>query len=283
MSAVDEVADEAEDARDEVRSWVRPLARWGYIANGFVYVLVGILALRAAIGPREANISRRDALVALVAEPFGQVLLTLIGIGVFGYSLGHLMMATRSEEQSEREGVIQWINRGAHAASGLIHLSLAALAFQLVISSYVNIQRGESGAPTDLTSTIMSYPFGRWLIAIAGLVLLGIAFYEFHKAYTARFRKIYDRSQMKLAEREMVTVAGRIGYVARGIVYILIGTFVLQAAAAYDPQEVGGLGQALATLAQQSYGPWLLGLVAAGLVAFGIYGILLGWYREFDL
>lgn len=283
MSMVDDVADEAEDARDEARSWVRPLARWGYVANGFVYVLIGILALRAAIGPRAANISRRDALVALVAEPFGQILLILVGLGLVGYSLGHLMMATRSEAESEREGVTEWVNRGAHAFSGLIHLTLAGLAFQLVFSSYLNRQRGEGGAPTDLTADIMAYPLGRWVIVIAGVVLLGIAVYEFYKAYTARFRKVYDRSQMKLIEKELVTVAGRIGYVARGIIYILIGIFVLQAAAFSNPQEVGGLGKALATLYQQDYGPWLLAVVAAGLIVFGTYGILLGKYREFDL
>jgi len=112
---------------------------------------------------------------------------------------------------------------------------------------------------------------------------MGLAIYELYKAYTANFREVLRVHEMRQEEETWITHAGRIGYTARGIVYGIISAFLIEAAWLYDPQEAGGLGEALVALSAQSYGPWVLGAVAVGFIAFGIYVVFLGRYREFNL
>ena len=281
MSASEEAMEEATEARDEVKPWVKPLARFGYGANGFVYLAVGILALQAARGPSDPSVSRRQALLELVTGPFGRVLLALITLGLVGYSLGHLLMAARAPEKTEREGLLDVGNRAAHVGGAILHLGLALVAGQILFG--VGGSGGRGSRSEDWTAAIMAQPLGRWLIAGAGVFIIGIAVYEFYKAYSAKFREAFARARMSTAETNWMTRLGRVGFVARGIIYSVLGIFLIQAALQYDPQEAGGLGQALGALASQDYGPWLLGGVAVGLVAYGLYGMLLGYYRDFDL
>jgi len=57
------------------------------------------------------------------------------------------------------------------------------------------------------------------------------------------------------------------------VVFGLVGGFLIKAAIDYSPNQAVGLDGALAKLANASYGPFLLGIVAAGLIAFGIYSL----------
>jgi hypothetical protein len=275
-----DLKDGAEEAKEEAKPWVRRLARLGYAANGVVYAVVGFLALRAALGPAEAEVGREEALAQFLGAPLGQVMLAVIAVALVGYSAGHVLMGFRSPEKSDKEGLRDWVNRGAHIGSGLLHLSLAAAAAQLVISA----RRDESGrTPEDWTAIVMAQPLGRWLVGLAGLGLIGIGVYELYKVVTAKFRQAMMRDKMSDEVEAFIVSFGRVGYTARGIIYGIMGVFLIQAARQYEPQEAGGLGQALGSLAEQPYGPWLLGAVAIGFIAFGGYAIMLARYRDFDL
>lgn len=279
-AVTDEVVDEAEEAREEAKPWVRPLARVGYVADGVVYVIVGYMALQAARGPGNANVSREEALRKIVTEPLGQFLLIAIAVGLLGYAAGQFLMATRSQAKEDEEGASAWISRGSHLLNGVFHVSLAAAAAQLVLGSGGG---GSGNGPADWTALVMQQPFGRWAVGLVGVGVIGLALYEFYKAYSANFREVLKLSEMSDEEETWVTRAGRIGYVVRGVVYGIIGGFLIQAAWQYDPQKAGGLGQALVALSSQTYGPWLLGAVAVGFIAFGVYVIFLGRYRKLDL
>ena len=257
--------------------WVEPFARLGYAANGIIYLTVGFLALRAATGiSGDADVDRQEALLHIVTQPLGQALLAAVAVGLLGYAAGHLLMAARHPAKDDKRGLYALANRAAHAGSSLIYTSLAVAAAQLLTTGLLRA----GNTPRDWTALVMHEPLGRWLVALGGVSILGISAYEFHKAYTAAFRKVFVDSMEKAQERRL-TILGRVGYVARGITYGIIGGLVLKAAWQFDPQEAGGLGQALASLASQPYGPWLLGAVALGLVAYGLYGVLLGRYRDF--
>lgn len=276
----DEAVDEAQEARQEVKPWMKPFTRLGYVADGFVYVVVGYLALQAALGPQDPSVRREEALRRILTEPLGQFLLVVIAVGLLGYAGGHFLMATRSKAKEDNEGVSAWVNRGAHILNGIFHISLALAAAELVFG--LGGGGGDRG-PDDWTALVMRQPLGRWAVGLVGLGVMGLAIYEAYKAYTANFREVLKLSEMSEEEETWITWAGRVGYTARGIVYAIIAVFLIQAALQYDPQEAGGLGQALATLSAQSYGPWMLGAVAVGLIAFGVYVIFLGRYREFNM
>ena len=265
-----------------VKTWVEPLARLGYAAKGLVYVNIGILALRAALGAGgDGSVDQRESLLYILGGPFGQVLLALITLGLVGYALGHLLMTVRDPRKDEKRGLYALGNRGAHALSGFIHLSLALTAAELAFD--FRAWRRGSGAPRDWTRLIMAYPLGRWLIAGVGLVVLGVAVYEVYKAYSASFRNVFREELMDRLAAAWVTRIGRLGYAARGITYGLIGLFLFEAAWKYDPTRVGGLGDALALLAAYRHGPWLLAGVAVGVTAYGLYGVLLARYRDFNV
>ncbi len=257
------------------------LTRIGYVADGFVYLLVGLLALDASLGARSPEISREEALRAIVAEPFGRLLLVLIAFGLAGYSLGHLLMAARDPAKENRTGLISIVNRVAHVCNGLIHLSLALVAAQLGLGLGPTTSDGRT--PADWTRALLAAPLGQELVIGAGLVFIGLATYQLHKAITANFRRALHLDRLSAGQEQWLVWTGRIGYVVRALIYGLMGIFLVQAARRFDPEEARGLGQTLAAIASQDYGLYLLALVAGGLIAFGLYVILLSRYRNFNL
>lgn len=255
--------------------WVERLARVGYAAKGVVYLLVGLLAAQAAFGTGGQTTGTQGALREIVKAPFGQLLLVLIALGLASYVLWRFVQAIRDpgNKGSDVKGLLQ---RAGYLASGLAYAGLSLTAIQMVVGSSGGSGSGQSAE--DWTARLLALPFGTWLVGLAGLVAIGVGLAEFYRAYQADFH--LKREEMSETEETWVTRLGRVGLVARGIVYGLIGLFLIQAARQYDPSEAGGLGEALSTLAAQPYGPWLLGIVALGLAAYGLYSIARSRYRR---
>lgn len=262
-------------------AWATRIARFGYVANGVVYMLVGLLALDASLEARSPEVSREEALRAIVYEPFGRVILLVIALGLAGYSLGHILMAARDPEKDDRKGVASIVNRVAHAVNGLLHLSLALVAAQL--GSGLGPTTSDGRTPADWTRELLSVRYGQALVVGMGLGFLGLALYQLYRAYTARFRKALTLAELSRSQDRWVTWTGRIGYTVRAIIYALMGIFLVRAAVTFNPEEARGLGQTLAVIASQDYGLYLLGAVAVGLFTFGVYVILAGRYRDFRL
>lgn len=271
----------AQAAKNGAAPWVTKLARIGYMVDGVVYVLVGVLALDASLGARSPNVSREEALRTVLAEPFGRVLLVLISFGLIAYSIGHLFMAARDPERETKKGIVNVVNRSAHLLNGLITFGLALVAGQLGFGLGPTTSDGRT--PADWTRELLALPLGQLLVIGIGLGFLGLALHQIYKAISANFRKVMRLEMMSERQQRWLISTGRIGYIVRGIIYGLMGAFLLQAARSFNPQEARGLGQTLAAIAGQEYGLYLLAAVAAGFIAFGIYVILVGRYREFNL
>jgi hypothetical protein len=144
---------------------------------------------------------------------------------------------------------------------------------------------GRDGAGGDATSRswtarLLAQPFGSWLVALFGAAVAGAGLYQFYKAYAAKFLRKLKRDEMSREEWIWATRIGRFGLAARGVVFNIIGIFLISAAVKSNPNETRGLQGALRALVEQPYGPWLLGLTAAGLMAFGFFSILLARYRR---
>jgi hypothetical protein len=256
--------------------WIERLARFGYAAKGAVYGIVGLLAALAAFGAGGKTTDTQGALQTILTQPFGKVLLGLVAIGLLGYVLWRFVQAIKDPENkgTDAKGLAQ---RLGYAVNGLIYAGLALSAVRLVLGSGGG---GNSNTTQDWTARLLSQPFGQWLVGTVGAFIIGLGFYQFYKAYSAKFRKELNLTQLSDTERKWVMGIGRFGLAARGVVFCVIGFFIIQAARQSDPSEARGLGEALQTLAQQPNGPWLLGVVAVGLVAYGIYMVIQARYRS---
>ncbi len=257
--------------------WVEKCARAGYFAKGVVYIVIGILALMAALTSGGKTTNSQGALGAIVQQPFGQFLVGLVGIGLAGYALWRFIQAGVDTENkgSDAKG---WTARGGFLLSGIAYGTLAYTAFALLTGA----ARQSSGASStqDGTARLMALPFGQALVGLVGIVIIGLGLAQMIKGYQASFRKHLDLHELSPALQKWAVISGRCGHIARGIVFMIIGGFFIEAARYDNPQKAKGLGSALDLLSQQTYGPLLLGIVAAGLVAYGGYMLVEARYRR---
>lgn len=261
-------------ARAAGRPWVEPLARFGYAARGVVYAFIGVLAVQAAFFGR-GQATGPEGAIQTIAEQ-SKLLLVLIAIGLFGYALWRFVQGILDPENKGRDpkGLVK---RGAMVASGVVYAGLALLAFRLISGSGGGAGAGGEGSTT---ATLLSLPFGRALVILAGIGVIVSALYQIYEAYTKKFQRRMKTGEMSPEEQRMALRTGQLGLASRGIAFLITGWFLIQAALRYDPSQARGLGGALETLARQPYGPWLLGIVALGLVAYGAYSFLQARYRR---
>lgn len=257
--------------------WVERLARLGYTAKGIVYAIVGVLAVQAAIGVGGKTTDQKGALGAIASQPFGKFLLALVALGLIGYVIWCFVEAVQDPEHKD-DNAEGWARRLGSAISGMIYASLALSAIRLAMGSGAG--SSSSNSTQDWTARLMSQPFGQWLVGLVGACIIGLGFYQFYKAYKAKFRKKMKLHEMTPTEETWATRIGRFGEAARGVVFVITGFFLLQAARQADPNQARGLDGALQALAQQPYGSWLLGIVALGLVAYGIHMGVQARYRR---
>jgi len=278
QAAARDAGHRAEDAARESSGAITALGRLGYVACGVVYGLVGLLAAQAAMGAGGQTTDTRGALGWIVEAPFGRFVLGIIAIGLAGYALWRVLQAVLDTEHegTEPKG---WFARTGYAASGFVYAGLAITALGLA-TARTSDPGNETATTQDRTAWLMSQPFGPVLVAIAGAVVIGVAVAQFALAYRASFAKKMRTYEMSDSELRLAKGTGRLGYAARGVVFAFIGGFLLVAARRSDPGEAQGLGGVLATLAQQPFGPLLLGIVAVGLMAYGAFKFFEARYRR---
>jgi hypothetical protein len=198
-----------------------------------------------------------------------------VTIGLVGYVFWRLVQFVEDPEGHD-SGANSFARRATYAVSGLAYAGLAISAVHLLEGS----GGGNGNATRDWTARLMAQPFGRWLVAIGGAIVFGVGVYQLYQAYAVKLDKMLSWNEMSAAAREWVVRLGRAGLAARGVIFCIIGGFLIQAARNANPNQAQGLGGALATLAHQPYGPWLLGIVALGLAAYGVYQLAMARYRR---
>lgn len=248
------------------------LARAGLVARGVVYGVIGILALKLALGDGGMATNQQGALKTIGGQSFGEVLLILVAIGLGGYSLWRLTRAAIGHGAEQRDSAS---DRVAAAASGIAYGLLCVTAVEILIGAGTG-----SGTPKQPTGGVLDWPAGPALVAIAGAILIGVAIYQAYKGLARKFVEDANTGEMSEGVRKGYTALGVFGHVARAVVFALIGYGLIKAAIDYNPKEAIGLDGALRELANASYGPALLGLVAAGLAGFALYSIVDARYRK---
>lgn len=258
--------------------WVERLARFGYGTKGVVYAIIGILAVMAAFGAGGKTTGSKGAIRTIAAQPFGQILLILVAIGLLGYVIWRFVQAIKdpANKGTDAKGIL---TRIGYAINGFGYAGLALYAANLALGSGGG--GGGGNSRQDWTARLLAQPFGRWLVGIIGLLVIGLGIYKIYKAYKIKFRKKLNLRELNLSQEKVVVNICRFGIAARGVVFALIGFFLLRAARQYDPSEVKGLDGILLAVAQQPFGKFLLMLVALGLIAYSIYLLVQARYRQF--
>ena len=248
------------------------LARAGLVARGFVYLIIGVLALKLALGDGGKAANQQDALKTIADRPFGETLLVLVAIGLAGYALWRLIRAAVGHGAEQRDS---GSDRVAALASGIAYAILCVTAVEILIGS-----NSGSGTPKETTGGVLGWSGGTELVAIAGAVLIGVAVYQAYKGLAKKFLEDAKTSEMSSGVQKGYTALGVFGHVARAVIFALIGYGLIKAAIDYDPQKAIGLDGALRRLADSSYGPALLAVVAAGLAGFAFYSMADSRYRK---
>lgn len=257
-------------ARSPLFEW---LARAGLVARGVVYAIVGVLAVKLAVGSGggEAE-NQQGALKEIASQPFGKALVVLMAVGLGGYALWRLLRAAlgHGPEQSDDTK-----DRIAGLASGAVYVFLCFTAIKIVSGASTG-----SGSPKGPTGGVLDWTGGPILVGIAGVVLFVVAADQARKGLTKSFLEKSKVGQMSHRARRTFTGLGVFGHLARAVVFALMGYGLAKAAVSYDADEAVGLDGALAQLSNASYGPWLLGLVAVGLIGFAAYSVADARYRK---
>ena len=287
MSAVDRgdelVRRKAEKTKAKAETgsgWYAGVARAGLVAKGISYGLVGVLAIGVAVGEGGRTTSRGGALATLSDESWGKVVLVLLALGFAAYALWRLIQAVFEREDDEdgaKGHAKEWGKRAGYAGRGLIYAGLTYSTVQLLDGA--GGQKSDNAEAQQTTSTVFDWPAGRWIVALAGLAVLAVGVWNVYRGLSKKFEEKW-RGGMSRGERTWGGRAGVVGHVARGIVFGLIGIFLTKAAVDYDPNDAIGLDGALQKVADAPYGPWALGLTAAGLVAYGIFCLVDARYRD---
>ena len=255
-------------------------ARVGYASRGIIYILVGALAALAAIGQGGGTTGSRGALTEVLDAPFGAVLLVAIAIGLLCYAAWRGIQAVFDADGHGTDGKAVVI-RGSLAVSAVIHIGLAFFALSLVFGfGQSGGGSGSGNGSQEWTAWLLGKPYGQWLVGLVGLSVIGAGIAHFVKSWTAKFKKRFEMSER---ESRIVVPVSCVGLFARGVAFLLIGGFFVVAAWQQDPSEARGLSGALEALQQQPYGWALLGLLAIGLFAFGVYSLLESYYRRVSM
>jgi hypothetical protein len=274
----------AREARAEAATgsgWYAWLARIGLLAKGVSFAIVGILAIKLALGAGGKATSRQGALQTLAQHWFGKLLLILLAAGFAAYAIWRFVQAfaEREEDEGEAKGEAKkWGKRAGYVGRGLIYAGLTFTTIKILTGSGSQESQNEKAHKT--TAAILDWPAGRWIVGIVGLCIVGAGLWNAYRGIARKFEDKWRTGQMSETERRWGGRAGLVGHLARAVVFTLIGIFVTKAAIEFDPKEAIGIDGALQKLAREAYGPWLLGLTAAGLIAYALFCVVDARYRD---
>ena len=276
MAVIDKPRAEARQAA--ANPALKLLQRLGYVVRGVLYATMGVLALKVALGkPGGHATDLTGSLVYVIGNPFGKWLLFVAIVGLAAYSLWGIIRAV-FDPLHRGSGPSGYMARLGFLSSAASYGALAFFGLQVLIGAKPASAGGDSTQKT--ISPILDHPAGGLLTTGVGAVVIGIGIGQFVEAYRATFKNDLKGAEMTDTERKVVTALGRFGMFARGVIFTIIGWFVLQAGLHHDPGKVQGFGGAFIFLLNNPLGPWLLGGVALGLIALGLHSFACArWVR----
>lgn len=239
--------------------------RAGLVAYGVVHLLIAWLGLQLALGRSEGKADSTGAMHQLAEQPLGGVLVGAVGVGMVALVIWRLLDAAvghRSEDDTDRLR-----HRATSLGKAVIYGALAVSAVKVALGS-----GSESGSGSrSLTARAMDLPAGTWLVGLVGVAIIGYGLRHAQRGLTHGFAD-HLTSEGRSGDAGTVYLwLGKVGYVAKGAAIAAVGGLFVYAAGSHDPDRSGGLDDALRTVLQQPFGPYLLAAIAVGVAAYGLF------------
>jgi Domain of Unknown Function (DUF1206) len=250
------------------------LARGGFIGYGIVHLIFAWIALQVAFQGSSQESDQSGALQSLAGNGLGKTLLVLIVIGMIAMAIWQAFEAAIGESGEQTTGAKA--ERALSGVRAILYLYLAWTAIKVLQGA--NSSMGDNSQ--SKTSTLMDSSGGRWLVGLIGIVVVGVGVGMAIYGFREKFVKHLNTGEMPQGTRKPIIRLGKAGYMAKGTAYAIAGILVVAAAVTYDADKARGLDAALKTLAANSWGVWLLALIALGIAAFGVYCIAQARYRK---
>jgi fumarate reductase subunit D len=262
-----DVSDRAEQLGRQADNseWTDRAVGVGMVAYGIVHLTIAWLAIQLALGDNSGNASRNGALTQLAQQPFGKVVVWVIAIGMVFLVIWKLLEAF-IDFQNE-DGAKQWVKAAVNVGKAIVYGTLGISAFHTATGS----KSKSSSSTSSWTAKLMDQPFGRWLVGIVGLAVIGYGVFLAYSGYKEKFLKHLDAEGKSGDQGRAYKMFGKIGYIAKGIAIGAIGALFIFAAVDHKAKKSGGLDQALHKVLQQPFGPVLLFAIALGIACYGLF------------
>ncbi len=259
--------------RVENSEWLERAIRVGLVSYGVVHLLIAWLALQLAFGNSSGAANSQGAMRQLAQQPFGKPLLWIIALGFVALALWQFFDALWGHKK--HDGGKRVVKRVGSGAKVVIYLVLAFSAVKTAVGT-----ASSSSSKDSLTAKVMDWTLGPLLVGLAGGVIIGVGGYLVSRAVRKSFEHDLQPQATSGTTGSTVVRLGQAGYTAKGVALGVVGALFVWAAFTYDPKKAGGLDVALHTLITQSFGPWLLALVAVGIACFGVFCFF--WAKDAD-
>lgn len=244
--------------------WLDHAIRAGLVAYGVVHLLVALLAVQLAFGEKEDSASNSGALHYLAEQPFGEVLVWGVAVGMLLLVIWRVLeFAFGYPEESDDKK--RWRKRATSLGKAVIYGALGWSAVKVAFGD------GSRGGTDGTTAKIMQLPGGQLIVGVIGLAIIGYGISLVVRGWTEKFREHLDAQGQSGQDGSAYVMLGKAGYIAKGVALSVIGGLFGYAAITHEAKKSGGLDQALQTVVEQPFGPVMLTAIGLGIGAYGLF------------
>ncbi len=256
------------------------LARFGYVVRGMVYVVMGVLALEVTLGGGGVLTDPQGAIAVMGTTAPGAILLYFILVGLVGYGLWGFIRAVM-DPLHKGSGAKGALARIGYAVSGVSYVLLAMATYGLITGGAAAASSGAQTAQAQQTAaTILAQSWGAYAVAGVAIIIMAVGTIQIIAGVQRKFDEQKAPKFLTSSQKRWMIWVSQFGFAARGAVVALIGVFLFSAAYTHDASKAQGIDGVLGELLRQPAGPWMLGVVALGLIAFGFFSVMSGiWLR----